>query len=82
MMFASIWRTDMVDKMNTTGTIVATGANRYGQCDVTEWTDILAVATEESGGIHGETIYTAGVFMPAPEPFEGLPDFGADGEMV
>ena len=30
--------------LKTDGTVVAVGQNEYGQCDVSEWTDIVAVA--------------------------------------
>ena len=26
------------------GTVVATGANEYGQCDVSDWTDIISIS--------------------------------------
>lgn len=33
------------------GTVIATGDNRSGQCDVSEWKDIIAVAATESASI-------------------------------
>ena len=35
--------------LKSDGTVVACGDNKYGQCDVSEWKDIVAVA---AGGLH------------------------------
>lgn len=41
--------TDHAVGIKADGTVIATGSNEYGQCDVNEWSDIVAVA---AGGEH------------------------------
>ena len=33
--------------LKSDGTVVAVGYNKYGQCDVSDWTDIVAVSAGE-----------------------------------
>lgn len=40
------------------GTVVATGENKYGQCDVSDWRDIVAVAV---GNAHTGNSHTVGL---------------------
>lgn len=47
--------------LRSDGTVAAAGANDCGQCDVADWKDIVAVAVSSSGGLDGETVYTAGL---------------------
>ena len=47
--------------LRSDGTVVATGCNDGGQCDVDSWTDIVAVAAgdEHTVGLHGDGTVTA-----------------------
>ncbi|MFQ8837635.1 MAG: hypothetical protein ACLR8L_07100 [Oscillospiraceae bacterium] len=46
--------------MKADGTVAAVGDNEYGQCDVSNWTDIVAVA---AGDDHTADLKTDGTAM-------------------
>ena len=53
------------------GTVVAIGRNKYGQCDVSDWRDIVAVAAESS---HTVGLKQDGTVVAVGENYEGQCD--------
>jgi hypothetical protein len=50
------------DGLKSCGTVMAVGDNKHGQCDVSGWTDIVAVA---AGNVHMATKRDVGT-VPCP----------------
>ena len=54
--------------VNADGTVVATGDNKYGQCEVSEWRDIVAVAVGER---HTVCLHSDGTVVAAGRNVDG-----------
>ena len=59
--------------LRSDGTVVAVGSNRYGQCDVSDWTDIVAVA---AGGLHTVGLRADGTVLAVGTNSSGECDIG------
>ena len=59
--------------LKSDGTVVAVGDNNYGQCDVDDWTDIVAVS---AGGYHTVGLKSDGTVVAVGENDDGQCDVG------
>ena len=57
--------------MKSDGTVVATGYNANGQCDVSDWTDIIAVS---AGDNHTVGLKSDGTVIAAGDNYYGQCD--------
>lgn len=57
------------------GTVVAAGANTFGECDVSGWTDIVSVVAGSTAG-YGGSFYTIGLKADGTLVFAGTNPFG------
>ncbi len=64
--------------LKSDGTVVACGENDYGQCDVSDWTDIVAIETDfyRTVGVKsdGTIVKTAEIGVKEPLDFTGWTD--------
>lgn len=54
--------------LKSDGTVIAVGYNKYGECDVTEWTDIVAVS---AGAFHSVGLKSDGTVVAVGEYWDG-----------
>ena len=59
--------------LKSDGTVVAVGSNKYGQCDVSQWTDIVAVS---AGGLHTVGLKSDGTVVAVGYNGDGRCDVG------
>ena len=65
--------------LRSDGTVVACGYNEYGQCDVSEWTDVVAVA---AGRIHTVGLKSDGTVVACGQNASGQCDVSSWTDIV